>query len=279
MYILPNKDLLKDNKLENKNYYNLSDLIFHRDFKNKLVIPLGRNEKNISFYTNLKNHKGILISGETGSGKSIFIHSIIISLLLKNTPKDINFILISKNKVELNNYNFLPHLYTNIACNNIEILKSFKIILNIIKERREKFKKEKVKDIDEYNKKINDKLSEIIVIADEIGDLIDNDDFQSFIKNILKDGYKYGIHLIIATSSYLKEYQSNNLINLFDYVITFDLSSREQANYIKIKGADLLKAEGDILIKCPDNETYRLQTPYISLDNIESICNFIKNEK
>lgn len=279
MYILPNKDLLKADKLENENYYNLNDLIFHRDFKNKLVIPLGKNEKNISFYTNLKNQKGILISGETGSGKSIFIHSIIISLLLKNTPKDINFILISKNKVELNNYNFLPHLYTNIACNNVEILKCFKIILNIIKERREKFKQEKVKNIDEYNLKVNDNLSEIIVIADEIGDLIDNDDFQSFIKNILKDGYKYGIHLIIATSSYLKEYQSNNLINLFDYVITFDLSSREQANYIKIKGADLLKAEGDILIKCPDNETYRLQTPYISLDNIESICNFIKNEK
>ena len=276
MYILPNRNLLKCNEdLEKDNYYHLKELIYDDEFKDKMMIAVGKTDQDVPIYTNLKNDKGILIIGETGSGKSMFIHSIIIDLLFKNTPDDLNFILMAKNKVELSNYDLLPHLCMNIANTDKEILESFIKIVDIIKERRNIFHKNKVNDIDEYNLKNNDKLPEILIIVDEIGNLINLDEISNIIKNILKDGYKYGIHLILATSSYLKDYKDNNLINNFDYVVTFDLASKEQENYVKITGASLLKIEGDVYVKSPNMDTCRLQTPYISLSDVSRIVQFI----
>lgn len=273
---LPSTNLLKRENLKNKKYYHLKDLTDQEEFKDKLVIALGKENNVTPRYINLKDYTGILISGETGSGKSVFLHSIIVSLLLKNTENDLNIFLMSKNKIELNNYNSLPHLRFGIANKDMEILISFKKIVNIIKERREIFKKDNINNIDEYNLKNKDKLPEILIIVDEIGELINISEIERIIKNILKDGYKYGMHLILATSSYLKGYKDNNLVNLFDFVITLDLASKEQANFIKLEGGNWLNTEGDVLVKYPDNKVYRLQTPYVSLDDINNVVNFYK---
>ena len=273
---LPSTNLLKRENLKNKKYYHLKDLTDQEEFKDKLVIALGKENNVTPRYINLKDYTGILISGETGSGKSVFLHSIIVSLLLKNTENDLNIFLMSKNKIELNNYNSLPHLRFGIANKDMEILISFKKIVNIIKERREIFKKDNINNIDEYNLKNKDKLPEILIIVDEIGELINISEIERIIKNILKDGYKYGMHLILATSSYLKGYKYNNLVNLFDFVITLDLASKEQANFIKLEGGNWLNTEGDVLVKYPDNKVYRLQTPYVSLDDINNVVNFYK---
>ena len=88
----------------------------------------------------------------------------------------------------------------------------------------------------------------------------------------------YGFHLILATNSYLKNHFNRALLNSFPYIITFDLASEEQAKYLKIQGADLLKAGGEILIKCRNNDILKMQTPYISNEEIKKVVDFIKEQ-
>ena len=276
MYVLPNKSILEkeSNELESDKYYNLSKLIYHKDFKDNYVIPLGIDNNKEKYYLDLKNISGMLISGETGSGKSIFLHSIIISLLLKNTPEELNFIFYDRRNVELNNYLLLPHLYQNKF--NFDDLKC---VVDLLEKRQALFLEKGYTNINSYNEKEVDKLSRIAIIVDEIGDIIDSNNFKNNICRILTDGYKYGIHLIIATSSYLKEYYDDKIIDLFNYIITFDLASKEQAKFVKIDNANLLNVEGDALVKCRNNNIVNLQTPYVSTIDIKNIVDFINNQK
>ena len=222
MYKLPNKNLLeKDSEgLDNDKYYNLSKLIYHKDFKDNFIIPLGIDESKEKYYLDLKNISGILISGETGSGKSIFLHSIIISLLLKNIPEELKYIIYDKRDVELSNYLTLPHLYKNI-----DSFDDLSYVVSLLINRQELFIKENVTNIDKYNEKSSDKLSRIVVFIDEMGEISNLDLFKNNLTKILTEGYKYGIHLILATSSYLKDYYDSKLIDLFNYVLTFDMLS------------------------------------------------------
>ena len=274
MYKLPNKNLLEKETegLDNDKYYNLSKLIYHKDFKDNFIIPLGIDEYKEKYYLDLKNISGILISGETGSGKSIFLHSIIISLLLKNTPEELKYIIYDKRDVELSNYLSLPHLYKNI-----DSFDDLSYVVNLIINRQELFIKENVTNIDKYNEKSNDKLSRIVVFIDEMGEISNLDLFKNNLTKILTEGYKYGIHLILATSSYLKDYYDSKLIDLFNYVLTFDLASKEQAKFVKIDDANLLNIEGDALIRCKNNNIINIQTPYVSNKDIENVINYIKN--
>ena len=273
-YILPNKSLLeKEGKeFENDKYYNLSKVIYHKDFKDNFVIPLGIDERKERYYLDLKKVSGMLISGETGSGKSIFLHSIILSLLLKNSPEDLNFIFYDKSKVELNSYKSLPHLSNFLSdFNNLDE------VINILNYRKKLFVDKNVFNIDSYNEQENIQIPRVIVILDEIGDLSSIEKFKDDIVQILSEGYKYGIHIILATSSYLKDYYDDKIIDLFSYILTFDLASKEQAKFIKIDNANLLNIEGDALVKCRNDKILNIQTPYVSVLDIENIVNFINN--
>lgn len=276
MYKLPNKSLLEkeSEELDNDKYYNLSKLIYHKDFKDNYVVPLGIDEYKEKYYLDFKNVSGILISGETGSGKSIFLHSIILSLLLKNTPEELKFVIYDKRDVELSNYLSLPHLYKNMSS-----FDDLSYIVDLILERQNMFLKNNYTDINNYNAKENNKLPRIFVVIDEMGQIYNLDLFKNNLTKILLEGYKYGIHLILATSSYLKDYYDSKIIDLFNYVLTFDLASIEQAKFIKIDNANLLNIEGDALVKCRNNNIINLQTPYVSLKDIESVINFINNNK
>lgn len=273
-YILPSKDLLEKESIElnNKKYYNLSKLVYHKDFKDNFVVPIGIDENDEKYYLDLKQVSGMLISGETGSGKSVFLHSIIISLLLKNSPNDLKFIIADRRKVELNNYKHLPHLLKNI--NEFDNLDT---IVDIINQRKEIFIEKRFTSIDTYNEQNDEKLPRIMIIIDEMAELLNFEGVKNNLYEILSDGYKYGINIIIATSSYLKDYYDDKLIDLFSYILTFDLASKEQAKFIKIDNAHLLNVQGDALIKCHNDKIVNLQTPYVSLKDIENVVNFINN--
>ena len=274
MYKLPNKSLLEkeSEELDNDKYYNLSKLIYHKDFKDNFVIPLGIDNNKEKYYLDLKNISGMLISGETGSGKSIFLHSIIISLLLKNTPEELKYIIYDKRDVELSNYLTLPHLYKNMFS-----FDDLSYVVDLILERQNLFLEKGYTNINNYNEKEDNKLPRIVVLIDEMGEIINLELFKDNLTKILLDGYKYGIHLILSTSSYLKDYYDSKLIDLFNYILTFDLASQEQAKFVKIDDANLLSIEGDALIKCKNNNIINIQTPYVSLKDIENVINFIKN--
>lgn len=276
-YVLPDKELLekRSKELSNENkYYSLSRLTFKKDLKAKLVVPVGINNEKVKYYMDLKHVSGVFIEGETGSGKSVFIDSIIISLLLKNTPDELRLLCIDPKIVELKAYEELPHLMSYV----ISDFKKGKVwltgISNLIKEREDILKAKNIKEIDSLN--TGEKLPHVIVFIDESFDLINEEETKQVLKEILKKGDKLGVHLIMATNSYLKNGYDKSLLKLFPYVFTFDLSSKEQSKLINIEGADLLTVYGEAFVNIRNKDTIRVQTPYTSEKDIKEVINFIK---
>ena len=275
-YNYPNKELLEKRSEElgkEDKYYNLSKLIFQKDFNNKLLFPIGIDDNNEKYYIDLIDKSGIFISGETGSGKSIFLNDIIISLLFKNTPQELQLILIDSKNVEFNIYQDLHHVNKNVIPN---INAALIYIKNEIEKRRQLFVKSNSKNIEEYNSN-NELLPHLILIIDET-ELVD--DFinpNELIRDILSEGYKFGVHLILATSSYLKNNYNHQTINSFNYVLSFDQASEEQAKYLKINRANLLSVYGEALVKCDDDSIINIQAPYVSDHDVEEVVNHIKN--
>jgi len=277
-YILPSKDLLDANKkeLEAKRYYSLAKLILKKDLTNSLVIPIGVDEQKEKYYIDLKNISGIFIGGETGSGKSVFLDSLIVSLLMKNTPSDLKFLFIDPNKVELSEYSSIPHLISNVAYDVNDALESFQRIINITNERIRMFSSKGVKSIEQYNSQTENKLAHIIIVIDESADIMKSDSTMSKLKQILKNGKSLGIHLILATNAYFARDFDKEFINMFTYVLSFDLASHDQAKFINLKDSNLLKVAGEALVKV-NNDMSKIQTPYISDDEINRVVEFIKN--
>lgn len=273
-YILPTKDLLlKTNELfdNDSNYFSLSKMIFKKDLKKKLTVPVGIDEFNEKYYIDLESVSALLICGTTGSGKSIFLDNLIISLLLKNNPSELKFMFFDPKLVELGEYDGIPHLMVDTD-KDYDVDK-LNFILNLIKQRRNILNDT---SIFEYNKNNVDKLSQIFIIVDESIDIMQYENINKIINQIIKDGVNLGIHLVLATNSYIPKDFTTKMINDFPYILTYDLTDKKQASYLKIKGSDLLEEKGSALIRCRNNEIIKLQTPFISTKEIERIVKFIK---
>lgn len=277
-YNYPDKKLLekRSNELgKDDKYYNLRKLIFQKDFNNKLLIPLGIDCDDEKYYIDLIDKSGVFISGETGSGKSVFLNDIIISLLLKNSPKELQLILIDSKNVEFNIYNNLPHIYKKDIT---DINTSLKCLEEELERRRKIFVSNKVKKIEEYNSNSHEMLSHLVLIIDETESPVNYIDYNEVIRDILSEGYKFGIHLILATSLYLKSNYDSKILDEFNYVLSFDQASEEQANYLKIKKANLLGVYGEALIRHEDDNIVNIQVPYVSDKDIYEVVNFFKKD-
>lgn len=273
-YVLPTKDLLfKTNDLfdNNSDYFSLSKMIFKKDLKKKLTVPVGIDELNEKYYIDLESVSALLICGTTGSGKSVFLDNLIVSLLLKNNPSELKFMFFDPKLVELGEYDGIPHLIVDTD-KDYDIDK-LNFILNLIKQRKTILNNN---TIFEYNKDNIDKLSQIFIIVDESIDIMKYENINKIINQIIKDGVNLGIHLVLATNSYIPKDFTTKMINDFPYILTYDLTDKKQASYLKIKGSDLLEEKGSALIRCRNNEIIKLQTPFISTKEIERIVTFIK---
>ena len=279
-YKLPDKSLLEEKspELDDKRYYNLGKITFKKDLDNKLLFPIGLNTED-KYYIDLSEKSSMLIIGETGSGKSIFLNSIIISLLLKNNPDELKILFIDPRGVEFKPYENIPHLLAKPISSKADSLWELDKIKKELNRRRELFINSDVKNINSYNDIVEEKLPRIIVIVDEAIDIIEDKDFEDNLLELITDGSRYGIHMIIATSSYLRKRLSTFFLRSFNYILSFDLASPELADYVKISGADLLTISGEALVKYSGNKTLDLQTPYVSENDINNVVAFINKQK
>lgn len=278
-YVMPTKELLIKNSergdLEDK-YYRLSKLLLKKNMNDKLLVPIGIDENREKYYVNLFDVSLMLIGGETGSGKSVLIDSIIVSLLLKNTPNDLNFIFIDPKKIELFEYEGIPHII-NSSLDGNNYSDSVKLIEEIINKRLDLFRKNKVRNIQEYNDKYEDELAQIVIVIDEVLDMVHEDKFIMLIKYITQIGVITGVHLIMSTNMCIKEVFDKELLDLFEYILTFDLSNKEQSKFMSMKGAEFLKVYGEAMIRVRGERIVRVQAPYISDEEIDSVVEFIKS--
>lgn len=273
-YILPTKELLsKTEELFNKddNYFSLSKMIFKKDLSKKLTVPLGIDESNEKYYIDMESVPALLICGTTGSGKSIFLDNLIVTLLLKNNPDELRFMFFDPKLIELGEYDGISHLM--VDTDKEYDTDKLNFILKLLKDRKRLLNNTSIL---EYNKNNENKLSQIFIIVDESIDVMKYDNINKIINEIIDNGVSLGIHLILATNSYIKNDFSSRMINRFPYIISYDLTDEKQATYLNIEGSDLLEEKGSVLVRCRDNELVRLQTPYISTEEIKRVVDFIK---
>lgn len=273
-YILPTKELLsKTEELFNKddNYFSLSKMIFKKDLSKKLTVPLGIDESNEKYYIDMESVPALLICGTTGSGKSIFLDNLIVTLLLKNNPDELRFMLFDPKLIELGEYDGISHLM--VDTDKEYDTDKLNFILKLLKDRKRLLNNTSIL---EHNKNNENKLSQIFIIVDESIDVMKYDNINKIINEIIDNGVSLGIHLILATNSYIKNDFSSRMINKFPYIISYDLTDEKQATYLSIEGSDLLEEKGSVLVRCRDNELVRLQTPYISTEEIKRVVDFIK---
>lgn len=279
-YVMPSKDLLIKNSerddLDDR-YYRLSKLLFKKDLNDKLLVPIGIDDKKEKYFVNLNDISLMLIGGETGSGKSVLIDSIIISLLLKNSPDDLRFVFIDPKKIELFEYDGIPHMVDS-GFDTEDWKRKIVLIKEMIDKRIELLSGVRVSNIRKYNDISNDKLAQVVIVIEEAYDMIHDKEFIELVRCIGSVGVNIGVHLIMSTNMCVKSEFDKELFSLFGYVLTFDLSNSEQSRYINLKGAEFLKVCGEAMIKVRGKGVVRIQAPYISDKEIKNVVEFIKNE-
>lgn len=292
-YVMPSKDLLIKNSerddLDDR-YYRLSKLLFKKDLNDKLLVPIGIDDKKEKYFVNLNDISLMLIGGETGSGKSVLIDSIIISLLLKNSPDDLRFVFIDPKKIELFEYDGIPHMVdsgfdtdelSHIIDSGLDTedwKRKIVLIKEMIDKRIELLSGVRVSNIRKYNDISNDKLAQVVIVIEEAYDMIHDKEFIELVRCIGSVGVNIGVHLIMSTNMCVKSEFDKELFSLFGYVLSFDLSNSEQSRYMNLKGAEFLKVCGEAMIKVRGKGVVRIQAPYISDKEIKNVVEFIKNE-
>ena len=230
-----------------------------------------------------------LIAGATGSGKSVCINSILISLLLKANPNDVKMMLIDPKMVELAPYNGLPHLVTPVINDVKEATTALKWAVDEMEERYEKFAAAGVRDIKRYNERaINHgepqhKLPYIVIVIDELADLmmVSPQDVEDAICRIAQKARACGIHLLVATQRPSVDVITGLIKANIPTRIAFSVSSQiDSRTILDTSGAEKLLGKGDML--CLENgssKPVRLQGNFVSDEEIERVTSFVRKQR
>lgn len=271
---LCNRLLVSDDTLteEDKRFYHLKDICMEEYHNRNLVVPIGRINSKENVFLDFSSVSGLFIGGATGTGKSIMIDDIIVSLILKNNSHDVKFVFLEPYSVELGEYNGINYIYNNPKESVTKEKKTKTILMDILwlmEIRTNILMENHFSSIKSYNRSNKEKWPHLFIIIDEGFKVIRNYDVQVILDRILDCGEPLGIHLIYATNAYLKDYSS--FINKFKYRMSFDMASLEQAKYIDIKKANWLKDNGEAIIKGKDTGTYKFQAPFVSSEEIQKV--------
>ncbi len=255
--------------------------------KNKLMIPFGKNISGETKYADLAKFPHLLIGGATGSGKSVFVHSIIMSLIMRNTPKDVRFLLVDPKRVEFVRYKNLPFL----LCPVVTDAKKAQVALNKLCEEMDRryslFETVVVNSITNYNIKMREKnadpLPYIVCIVDEFADLITvNKKIDMDIARIVAKARAAGIHLVIATQRPSVDVITGTIKNNLPVRVALRVPDVESSKTILGgQGAEGLLGNGDMLVSCPQIQSsgnVRVQGCYVTDKEIEDVVAFINSQ-
>jgi len=270
-------------KSTRENVY-LSEIISDINFKNrdiKLPIALGKDISGSPVTGDLSSMPHLLIAGTTGSGKSICINTIILSLLYKHTPEKCKFILIDPKMLELSTYEAIPHLLCPVIT---EAKKAASVLGWVVKEMESRYRlmtKEGVRNIDGYNNKHKLPMPYIVVIVDEMSDLmlVAGKEIENYVQKLSQMARAAGIHIIMATQRPSVDVITGTIKANFPTRISFQVSSKiDSRTVIGEQGAEQLLGKGDMLYMSSANKIVRIHAPYVSENEIEKINNFLRSQ-
>jgi DNA segregation ATPase FtsK/SpoIIIE, S-DNA-T family len=262
----------------------LSEILKDTDFKKKdtkLPIALGKNISGIPIVGDLASMPHLLIAGTTGSGKSVCINTIILSLLYRHTPERCKFILIDPKMLELSTYEGIPHLLCPVIT---EAKKAASVLGWVVKEMESRYRlmtKEGVRNIDGYNAKHKLPMPYIVVVVDEMSDLmlVAGKEIENYIQKLSQMARAAGIHIIMATQRPSVDVITGTIKANFPTRISFQVSSKiDSRTILGEQGAEQLLGKGDMLFMSSANRIIRIHAPFVSDDEIEKINNFLRTQ-
>ncbi|HFQ7523099.1 DNA translocase FtsK [Streptococcus pneumoniae] len=258
--------------------------------ENFLEIPLGKAVNGTARAFDLSKMPHLLVAGSTGSGKSVAVNGIIASILMKARPDQVKFMMVDPKMVELSVYNDIPHLLIPVVTNPRKASKALQKVVDEMESRYELFAKVGVRNIAGFNAKVEEFNSQseykqiplplIVVIVDELADLmmVASKEVEDAIIRLGQKARAAGIHMILATQRPSVDVISGLIKANVPSRVAFAVSSgTDSRTILDENGAEKLLGRGDMLFKPIDeNHPVRLQSSFISDDDVERIVNFIK---
>ncbi|EAI3821145.1 cell division protein FtsK [Campylobacter coli] len=258
-----------------------------KNAKSPLTIALGKDIVGNAFVTDLKKLPHLLIAGTTGSGKSVGINSMLLSLLYRNSPKTLRLMMIDPKMLEFSIYNDIPHLLTPVIT---DPKKAVNALSNMVAEMERRYRlmaEAKTKNIENYNEKMKElgeeELPFIVVIIDELADLMmtAGKDVEFYIGRLAQMARASGIHLIVATQRPSVDVVTGlikaNLPSRISYKVGQKIDSKV---ILDAMGAESLLGRGDCLFTPPGTSSIvRLHAPFASEFEIEKIVDFLKDQQ
>ncbi len=265
------------------------DIVKTDEFKNAddpLTVALGLDIDGNGVYTSIGKMPHGLVAGATGSGKSVCINTILMSLLFKYSPDELKLMLIDPKMVELSSYNELPHLITPVITDSKIATAGLKWAVEEMERRFKVFSNERVRDIKSYNQKAIkedlDYMPFIVIIVDELADLmmVASSSVEEAIMRLTQKARACGIHLIIATQRPSTDVIKGTIKSNIPTRIAFMVSSYiDSMTIIDSAGADKLLGRGDMLFALSGKPQVRVQGAFISDDEIYSVNEFIRRQR
>ncbi|WP_107830290.1 FtsK/SpoIIIE family DNA translocase [Campylobacter concisus] len=268
----------------------LKEILESEVFKNAsspLTMALGKDIVGAPFVTDLKKLPHLLIAGTTGSGKSVGINAMLLSLLYRNSPQTLRLMMIDPKMLEFSIYNDIPHLLTPVIT---EAKKAITALSNMVAEMERRYKimsQTRTKNIESYNEKMKNEGGEqfpyIVVIIDELADLMmtSGKDVELYIGRLAQMARASGIHLIVATQRPSVDVVTGLIKANLPSRISYRVGQRIDSKVILDQmGAESLLGRGDMLFTPPGSPgVIRLHAPFASEKEIETIVNFLKEQQ
>lgn len=258
----------------------LREIMESGDFKNsgfEIPIAAGMNVLGKPFTFDLAQTPHLLVAGTTGSGKSVFLNDVIMSIIYTKAPSDLEMIMIDPKQVELNNYNGIPHLITPVVYNAKEALTAMRWIDNEMMRRYEVFTQIGVKNVENFNNRVPeaDKLPRIVVIIDEYMEMMFEapKELEEMISRMARLARAAGIHLVMATQRPSSDVITNNIKANIPCRASFTVVDwRESKTILDRTGAERLLGNGDMLFSAADSAVpIHAQAALVTYEEIDRV--------
>ncbi len=265
----------------------LRNMFEHDDFKKSkyfLPLALGRDVSGMPVFAGLEKMPHLMIAGATGTGKSVSINTILLSMLYKHSPEVLKLILIDPKRVELTLFNDIPHLITPVITDNKKVIGALKWALGEMDRRYDSLSKSGSKDIFSYNAKMADKdapiMPAIVIVIDELADLMASygRDVEAAIVRLAQMSRAVGIHLILSTQRPSVEVITGLIkANITSRIALQVASQIDSRTILDMAGAEKLLGKGDMLFLAGDvAKPRRLQGAMVTEKEIKDVMKFIK---
>lgn len=285
---IPGKDVvgieIPNKEIETIYMRELLDSELFTKSQSNLTLILGKDIVGNSFVTDLKKLPHLLIAGTTGSGKSVGINAMILSLLYKNSPDDLRLMMIDPKMLEFSIYNDIPHLLTPVITKPKQAIAALANMVSEMERRYQLMSKTKTKNIENYNEKGEkegyEKLPYIVVIIDELADLMmtSGKDVELSIARLAQMARASGIHLIVATQRPSVDVVTGLIKANLPSRVSFKVGQKIDSKVILDQmGAESLLGRGDMLFTPPGSSgVVRLHAPWSSEGEIEKVVEYLK---